>query len=1095
MATLALGAVGAAIGGTAFAGVSVFGMSAASIGWAVGSSLGSYLFAPDGPDVEGPRLNDLQVNSPAYGSPRPETWGTYRQGGQIIDSTKIKETKHTESTGGKGGGGGGTQTTYTYSITMAVALGAGPITGVRRIWANGTLIWTRDVDADAQSISASRGNIIVYNGTEDQDPDPTLEALHGAGNVPAYRGTPYIVFKDLQLEDFGNRPPQIEAEVVRAGSECKFGGCWNSVINFDDGGLSFWDSSQSNIKGVFPFADGTLAAWISVGYPDYEEMIAVSFDFGETWVNGIELTSSFDLKSVYSVGILGRNSLYVRGYSRPDTDNVTEIHEIKNFGTKAGDILFQLDNFSSDDGVMPIGDGNIVVGIGDRGDDSGIYKSSRLSLSGTLVYVPDHTNGKIDHIVGNSSFMIAAHEDDDNGACDILVSYNGGDSWSKSYRYEEYDLVTGAIVFDGVKAVVAFGNNVQIRTSDGGNSWSTSSAGDLVNFAYHDGELIADSSSGVESHGGVYVSHDDGATWETRYDDGNISKMKHAEGEDLLVGVNSLYNDEIVISAKFVTNDGVYLSDIVTDLCTNAGLSTSDIDVTELDDNVPGFARTKSMTARAAITPLQRAYFFDAVESDWVLKWIKRGGPSVLTVTDEELAARPAGDDAPPMLSETRQQEVELPREVVVNHLDVNSDYEKNAQRAQRIITRSEHTEDLDLPLAESADKIAQVAEVLLYNAWLERTRYSTPLPPRYEWLDPGDVITVEEGGNSFEMRIVRIKNGDVLEIEAVAESAGIYDSTASGSTLDRGPQTVSERGPTNAVLLDIPILRDADNDSGFYVAANGYLSGWTGSVLYRSTDDGETYDALASVLSGSPIGTTTDALADGPTEIIDRANSVNVSLPQGDLSSITDSALMDGQSNAAAIGSNATGWEILQFRDATLESDGSYTLSHFIRGRRGTEWMTGQHSTGDTFVLLQSSSLERAPMDANAIGSERLYKAVTTGKFIGGTDAEEFTNHGVGLEPYSPAHLKARDNGDGTFDVTWVRRTRIGGEWRDNVDVPLGEDEEKYRVKVFSGGTEQSSEDVTSPSATVTASAGDTIKVAQVSATVGAGYYAEVTV
>ena len=38
----------------------------------------------------------------------------------------------------------------------------------------------------------------------------------GAGNVPAYRGLAYLTFDELPLRDFGNRIPNITAEVVGA---------------------------------------------------------------------------------------------------------------------------------------------------------------------------------------------------------------------------------------------------------------------------------------------------------------------------------------------------------------------------------------------------------------------------------------------------------------------------------------------------------------------------------------------------------------------------------------------------------------------------------------------------------------------------------------------------------------------------------------------------------------------------------------------------------------------------------------------------------------------------------------------------------------
>ena len=49
----------------------------------------------------------------------------------------------------------------------------------------------------------------------DQLPDPKIEAVEGAGEVPAYRGTAYVVLEDLALGQFGNRVPQFSFEVMR----------------------------------------------------------------------------------------------------------------------------------------------------------------------------------------------------------------------------------------------------------------------------------------------------------------------------------------------------------------------------------------------------------------------------------------------------------------------------------------------------------------------------------------------------------------------------------------------------------------------------------------------------------------------------------------------------------------------------------------------------------------------------------------------------------------------------------------------------------------------------------------------------------------
>jgi hypothetical protein len=58
-------------------------------------------------------------------------------------------------------------------------------------------------------------SIAIYRGTGRQLPDPTIESYKGVGNVPAFRGTCYMVLKNLQLEDFGNTIPSFQVEVVR----------------------------------------------------------------------------------------------------------------------------------------------------------------------------------------------------------------------------------------------------------------------------------------------------------------------------------------------------------------------------------------------------------------------------------------------------------------------------------------------------------------------------------------------------------------------------------------------------------------------------------------------------------------------------------------------------------------------------------------------------------------------------------------------------------------------------------------------------------------------------------------------------------------
>ncbi len=206
MATLVLGAVGAAVGGSL--GGSFLGLSAAVIGRAAGATLGRVIdqsVLGSGSDaIEHGRVDRIRVVGASEGAAIPRVVGRVRVPGQVIWATRFKETRETS---GGGGGKGAPKppktTTYSYSVSCAMALCEGQIARVGRIWADGV------------EIARNSLQMRVYDGADDQQPDALMEALDGAGNVPAYRGTAYVVIEDMDLTPFGNRIPNLSFEVVR----------------------------------------------------------------------------------------------------------------------------------------------------------------------------------------------------------------------------------------------------------------------------------------------------------------------------------------------------------------------------------------------------------------------------------------------------------------------------------------------------------------------------------------------------------------------------------------------------------------------------------------------------------------------------------------------------------------------------------------------------------------------------------------------------------------------------------------------------------------------------------------------------------------
>ena len=204
MATILLSAAGAAIGGLSSG--TVLGLTGAVIGRAVGATLGRVidqrLLGQGSEVIEQGRMDRLRLNGTAEGAPVARLFGQMRLGGQVIWATQFRE-EVTVTGGGKGAPPQPRTASYSYSVSLAVALCEGEIARVGRVWADGAEI--------AQTEITMR----VYRGTDDQMPDPKMEAVEGAGLVPAYRGIAYVVIEDLDLTPYGNRVPQLSFEVIR----------------------------------------------------------------------------------------------------------------------------------------------------------------------------------------------------------------------------------------------------------------------------------------------------------------------------------------------------------------------------------------------------------------------------------------------------------------------------------------------------------------------------------------------------------------------------------------------------------------------------------------------------------------------------------------------------------------------------------------------------------------------------------------------------------------------------------------------------------------------------------------------------------------
>jgi hypothetical protein len=205
MATLVLSAAGAAVGsglGGSFGGLTAMALGRAA-GATVGSMIDQRLLGEGSRTVETARVDRLRVMGSAEGAGLPRCFGRVRVAGQVIWASRFLETVGTERVGGKATRRTQTVRQYSYSVSLGVALCEGIVHRIGRIW------------ADGQPLVQEGITWRLHKGSEDQRPDPLIAAVEGTENTPAYRGTAYVVFEDLDLGQFGNRIPQFNFEVFR----------------------------------------------------------------------------------------------------------------------------------------------------------------------------------------------------------------------------------------------------------------------------------------------------------------------------------------------------------------------------------------------------------------------------------------------------------------------------------------------------------------------------------------------------------------------------------------------------------------------------------------------------------------------------------------------------------------------------------------------------------------------------------------------------------------------------------------------------------------------------------------------------------------
>jgi hypothetical protein len=540
--------------------------------------------------------------------------------------------------------------------------------------------------------------------------------------------------------------------------------------------------------------------------------------------------------------------------------------------------------------------------------------------------------------------------------------------------------------------------------------------------------------------------------------------------------------------------DQIDLAELIMKLCARYGLT--EVDVSEVHAGIAGYLIDRPMAGRDALEDLLELFAIDVVESGGVVKFRSRGSAEVLTIAD---GLRVEPEDQRKSIEEIlRAQEADVPQALRVIYVDEAQDFGSAVVQRRRISASSQRENTVSIAAVIGAHEAQARADALLEENWNGRERLSIALPPSLLKLEPGDVIA---RGDASLWHVRRVGDGIARAVDAVSFDFATYDAPVFAGRSGRLAAGTFAGAPLFR-MLDLATTRGGA-ELGPWVAATA--APWPGTLnLFEQSANGA-FAFNRSVEQRATIGETLSVLPAGLVSRFDYRATLDVKLYQGALQSAAREAVLNG-ANAIAIGTETTGYELLQFSSAALIGASTYRLSGLLRAQDGSlAEMLSSRPAGQDVVLLNGAVLPARLSLAEALVAQSWRCGPSQ------LDPAHPSYAGSALAPTSrslrclaPAHLVGwRSGGDVVF--RWIRRTRSDGDSWDAVDVPLGEESESYIIEILDGAAVERSASVATSTFTYTAAqiAADfgttptsfTVRVAQVSPVVGAGTFTQRTI
>jgi hypothetical protein len=493
------------------------------------------------------------------------------------------------------------------------------------------------------------------------------------------------------------------------------------------------------------------------------------------------------------------------------------------------------------------------------------------------------------------------------------------------------------------------------------------------------------------------------------------------------------------------------LAGVVRAMAEAAGVPASDLVLTDLPEASVRYLLSGVQAVRGMLEQLMTAYRFYVRERGPQLEFrAMHIGDVVADIAETDLDAseRPAQTQG---LRIARERSRVLPTQLYVSYTSANRDFQAHTQLATVGTLESvESPRTVATAVALDDAEAKALAQENLDRVWIERTAYAFGVGRRWAGLEPGDRVRVTSRDAAHTVFLTEAQYGrpGLVQLKGRSDATPVMFVPGALPAVGDFPEVVlAFLAQTTATFLDLPAMDSGDQAPRTHVVYSYPEDDWPGATLHRSRDGGASYDLVHVGTLEVIGGTALTVLPAADPHLTDTTSTLEVHLTHGQLVSVTPEAFQGG-GNLAMLGS-----ELLQFREATLTAPGTYTLRHFWRGRRGTEWAVGTHAAGEVLTWI-----DQAVYDVEVALGERYvtrqWKVVTNGLDIASATAQAYAVQSENLKPWSVSGYRQTRQTTGDWLLQWRGRARFTGAWIDGSQASPDPDFLTYRVTIYSDGT-----------------------------------------